>query len=435
MANIRSFLKLFKKKKKNETKPKVVPKTSLSVTKPKQINSGLKVTQNSGFQSKTPQKLSEKVCDLKTSKTQSTRKQSIEEKERRIELVGNYLKGEDNQNSDIIPVRPQRKHSKNLMVKESVDTLKENELNSTDPRERSQMITNKINTSFDSIIEMNSNRVIKTDEKFQKTANQLKTTQQISEDLTTNANIESNSKDLVTSKSNFDFVDSELNDVNVNQNSLHLTKSDKIESKAKLVSGLVPIRDIDLKVVKCVVCLRLVSKNINITICSHIFCAECLRQWLRYSQHCPECRTFISSFGHSIRTQFHRICIRSEKDYKVMRISRNDNNFVDSLGAAYLFEAFLSNREVSKYLDSNIANICTKISDLESKLSTNGSVQRNVNIRYKITEENHKLEEMRQKKRRSEESFKEICNQINPQMLAFWEQVVTLRVYSVLSTF
>ena len=203
-----------------------------------------------------------------------------------------------------------------------------------------------------------------------------------------------------------------------------------LQSTSNIISGYVSIKKIDLKTAKCVVCLHLVSTQIHITVCSHIFCGHCLKSWFKYSRHCPQCRTLITSFGHSIRTQDNRLCVRSVEDYKVSKVSLSADKFIDSLSAAYLFEAYLLNREYSDYLDSSIGAVCGKISELELMLSTNRNVQKNVNIRYRISEENQRLEDMRLKKKRSDESYQQICGASDPEMIAFWQQVVALREYS-----
>ena len=438
MANMFSFFKYFRRNK-GEVRPQKSTKQSPSGTKPKQIiETEFKRKENSSFQSKTPLNRKEKDCDLKASNSQSIRKLSKEEKERRIELVGNYLMKESRQWSHVIPLRPKRNPSKSANKgNQTSETLIKSQMNLEDRCDTRELVLTKshLNSSLDSIIEMNVNPIItKRSEKLLNTGNGFNAFKsEVDTKCETNL-YERQPKEPKNTKSDFDLVDTDWSHYTEYCYTSPHKRYDNSKSKSKVNSGLVYVKDIDLKTAKCGVCLRLVSKNINITVCSHIFCASCLQRWLKYSQHCPECRSFVSSFGYSIRTRSDRICIRSEKDYKVKRIARIEDNFVDSLGAAYLFEAFLSNRQNSKYLNSNIAKICAKISDLESKLSANGrDVQMNVNIRYRITEENLKLEEMKQKKRISEESYKDICNETNPHLMLFWRQVLPLRENSILN--
>jgi hypothetical protein len=199
----------------------------------------------------------------------------------------------------------------------------------------------------------------------------------------------------------------------------------------KSIPNIIPICSIDLKTAKCEICSILVKYKINITGCSHIFCRHCLQEWLKYSQHCPVCRTSITRFAHSLRIDSNdQICLRSEKDYEVAKVHSDYDNFVDSLGAAFLFEAFCLNYQTLEYLDFSIENVSSKIFYLDSILLSSEDLRHKIRIQSQLNDQNQNLKQLREKKMRSEEGLKDIASEVNPEMLAFWRKVVKQKVHS-----
>lgn len=345
----------------------------------------------------------------KSHKSETKHKQLVTTS-KKIELVGHYLKNETNQKKESVPVKPSRSKNASNAKRLNGSAVKTTELKISDAVDGDVGQRKLMNSTLDSIAEINgSNEIHKNVEQVVESCEAFFDSQSL-KDATKTSNYCQSVKRTIDSKA---LLNSSL--------------------ESNVVSGYVSIKDIDLKKAKCIVCLHLVGSQIHITVCSHIFCGHCLKSWLKYSQHCPECRTLVTSFGHSIRTEGNRLCVRSPDDYKVSKVLVDAEWFVDSLSAAYLFEAFLLNREYSEYLDASVGAICGKVSQLEVMLANNRNVQTNVNIRHAINEENERLEDLRQRKRRSEESYRQICATIDPQMIAFWQQVVALREFSDLN--
>jgi hypothetical protein len=122
--------------------------------------------------------------------------------------------------------------------------------------------------------------------------------------------------------------------------------------------------------------------------------------------------------------------LRSEKDYEVAKVHSDYDNFVDSLGAAFLFEAFCLNYQTLEYLDFSIENVSSKISYLDSILLSSGDLSYKIRIQSQLNDQNQNLKQLREKKMRSEEGLKDIASQVNPEMLAFWRKVVKQKVHS-----
>jgi hypothetical protein len=373
----------------------------------------------------------EKETEKKSSDSGNVRKSS--DSQRIIELVGNHLKDEINK-SKTEQTKSEPKVSPKMIASEK------RELTFEKSREK-LLKANDCNSTLNTICE-SSESLSQNERQFESLENrrdhELGLDHNQSDEKTIRKKIQSKEsilsegeKDINKSPDNKS-IQSIIYEISPkNHSETENSRTNRSLNSDKSIPNIIPICSIDLKTAKCEICSILVKHKINITGCSHIFCRHCLQEWLKYSQHCPICRTSITRFAHSLRIDSNdRICLRSEKDYEVAKVHSDYDNFVDSLGAAFLFEAFCLNYQTLEYLDFSIENVSSKISYLDSILLSSGDLRYKIRIQSQLNDQNQNLKQLREKKMRSEEGLKDIASQVNPEMLAFWRKVIKQKVHS-----
>jgi hypothetical protein len=76
-----------------------------------------------------------------------------------------------------------------------------------------------------------------------------------------------------------------------------LLREAHIRINEHLKTFVVPLRGLKVKRMNtdCSICLENVKDSVKLSNCGHIFCRECISQWVLTKKTCPNCRTVVSS--------------------------------------------------------------------------------------------------------------------------------------------
>lgn len=88
-----------------------------------------------------------------------------------------------------------------------------------------------------------------------------------------------------------------------------------------------------MKRCRCYICSVIVYDELALTNCFHVFCTNCLHQWVKFSCHCPQCKQ-----------QFNEVAFvpGNENLTKDIEVSNNVEE-IDSYATALLFDAYKLN--------------------------------------------------------------------------------------------